>query len=358
MAPNFQAAWQQQIEWCDGNGSPFTARVLEAALADWHAGGALRQLLPAWPGDARIDALALRVAGALHAIALDGSDPALTALYPPQRDTFDAARGAAAVSAALRRHAARVATHLQSAPQTNEIGRSALLLGGLARIARNSGLPLATLEIGASAGLNSLWHAYRYELGAQQRWGDPASSVCIRSDWQGATPRLPARIDIASQAACDVAPIDLRAPGAALHLAAYVWPDQTERLARLRAAIGLAQRSALRVERADALAWSERALALPRPGQATVLMHSVMWQYMPAPTRDALRACIAAAGARATRQAPLAWLAYEPPDGGAICELTLTEWPGGARRRLARGHPHGLWAHWVADDALPTAPGP
>ena len=29
-----EQAWQRQIAWCDANGSPFTARVLEAAWAD------------------------------------------------------------------------------------------------------------------------------------------------------------------------------------------------------------------------------------------------------------------------------------------------------------------------------------
>ena len=43
MTPDFAEAWQRQIGWCDRAGSPFTARVLEAAMADWHAGGALRE---------------------------------------------------------------------------------------------------------------------------------------------------------------------------------------------------------------------------------------------------------------------------------------------------------------------------
>lgn len=355
MEPNFNAAWQQQIEWCDANGSPFTARVLEAARADWQAGGALRELLPDWPGNALADALALRVAGALHAMALDGSEPGLAAQYPPRREHFDAVHGQAAVSHALRTQAARVAEYLQSAPQTNEIGRSAVLLGGFAHVARATGLPLATLEIGASAGLNSLWQRYRYELGAQ-RWGDAASPVCIRCDWQAAVPELPAHIDVVSQAACDLAPIDLHAPGAALRLASYIWPDQRERLARLRAAIGLAQQSGLRVEQADALAWTARELARARPGCATVLCHSMMWQYMPEATREALRACIAAAGAHATAEAPLAWLAFEPPGADVHFELSLTLWPGGARRVLAHGHPHGLWLKW-AEAGPPTAPG-
>jgi hypothetical protein len=345
MEPSFAAAWQRQIDWCDANAAPFTARVLEAALADWHAGGALRELLPQWPGNAWADALPLRVAGALHAMALDGSDANLAALYPPRREVFDSIAGPAAVSAALHAQRERVAQYLRSAPQTNEIGRSAVLLGGFAAIAQGTGLPLATLEIGASAGLNQLWHRYRYQLGAVT-WGDAAGPVLIRSAWKGALPALPERIEVASQAACDIAPIDLRAPGAALRLSSYVWPDQRERLERLRAAIALAQQLGVQVEVCDAQDWVERELAAARSGRATVLFHSVMWQYLPPAKRDALRECIAAAGARATREAPLAWLAFEPPAADADFELALTLWPGGQRRVLASAHPHGLAVTW------------
>ena len=354
MKPSLAQAWANQIAYCDANASPFTARVLDAAWADRAAGGALAALLPDWPGDAWADAVPLRVAGALHALALSGAEPALAALYPPARAAFDPHRGPAVVAAAVAHHQQTLRNYLARAPQTNEIGRSAVLLGGFACIARATRLPLATLEVGASAGLNQLWHRYRYELGGT-RWGDSTSPVHMASDWQGGAPPLPAQIDVASYAACDVSPIDLAEPGAALRLASYVWADQRERLARLQAAIALAQRLGVAVERADALAWSTTALATPRRGRTTVIYHSVMWQYMPQATRDSLHACIAAAGARATHDAPLAWLALEPPAGSANPELVLTLWPGGERRLLAEAHPHGRWVRWAG--TAPTAPG-
>jgi hypothetical protein len=345
-------AWSRQIAWCDGNGSPFTARVLEAAWADRARGGALQALLPHWSADASADAVPLRVAGALHAMALDGSDTALAALYPPRAAAWDAQRGPAAVSQALAAQRERVAEYLRVAPQTNEIGRSAALLLGFAAIAAHTGLPLHTLEIGASAGLNQLWPHFRYQLGDLQ-WGDAASPVTIRAEWRGAPPPpLPARIDVAEQRACDIAPIDLRADGAALRLLSYVWADQRERLERLRAALALAQQRSVPVESCDALAWVQRALATLRTGRVTVLYHSVMWQYMPPATRDALRTCIEAAGTRATRAAPLAWLAFEPPSADAQMQITLTQWPGGKQRVLAHAHPHGRWIEF-----LPLPPG-
>jgi hypothetical protein len=340
---DLRTAWTKQYHYCETMGSPFTASVLRAAWADREAGGALAQLLPDWPGDPWTDAVPLRVAGALHAVALSRRDQTLAALYDALSEDAQALRRA--VSAALAEQAPLVADYLKVPPQTNEIGRSAVLLGGFAEVAQRTGLPLATLELGASAGLNQLWHRYGYAFN-DQRWGDPASPVLIRSDWQGHAPKLPARMDVASHAGCDANPIDLRAPGADMRLMSYVWAGQSERLERLRAAIALAQQLNVHIDQQDALPWLQRALAAPQPGVATVVYHSVVWQYLPAETQSGLRTAIEAAGARATAQAPLAWLAFEPP-GAAPFELSLTLWPGGERRVLAQAQAHGQWVKWL-----------
>jgi hypothetical protein len=342
------AAWLQQIAWCDKAGSPFTARVLEAAWNDWLAGGALRELMPDWPGDPWADAPPLRVAGALHSLALEGADPALEAIYPPRRIAFDPVAGTEAVRNALRVHRERVAEYLCRPPQTNEIGRSAVLLGGFAMIAARTRLPLALREIGASAGLNLLWHRYRYELGGSITWGDPASPVTVRSNWQDHPPALPARIDLASWRGCDKTPIDLTAPHAAARLAGYVWPDQRERVERVQAAIALAKSENVNVEQADAATFLTRELAAMRSGEATVVYHSIVWQYLSEETRSALDRIIGVAGARATVEAPLAWLALEPPDPKSRPLLVLTLWPGGDRTVLAEAVPHGQSVHWYA----------
>ena len=350
MSIDLAATWSGQIAWCDENGAPFTARVLEAAWSDWLAGGALRELLPDWPGDARADAVALRVAGALHALALEGVDRALAALYPPRSATFDPVEGPPAVRNALLRFRDRVADYLQRPPQTNEIGRSATLLGGFAIIAARTGLPLALREIGASAGLNTLWDRYRYDLRAA-RWGDPASPVLIRAEWQGEAPVLPPRIAVSSRRACDVTPIDLRRSGAATRLMSYVWPDHPERLARLRVAITLGAVAGVAIEQMDAADFTARELSEPRNGAATVLYHSIVWQYLPAPTRVAIRQTLRAAGARATPEAPLARLALEVPDPKSWPKLSLTLWPGGERVLLAEAHPHGNVVRWSSSPA-------
>jgi hypothetical protein len=223
--------------------------------------------------------------------------------------------------------------------------RSAVLLAGYAAVARETGLPLALHEIGASAGLNLLWDRFGYRLGTQ-RWGDAASPVQLDSDWRGTPPVLPAHIAVAARRGNDLAPIDLHQPDAALRLRAYVWPDQTARAARLAGAIALAQRHPVALDGGDAAGWVEREL-VPRPGVATVLVHSVVWQYLPAATRARIEAALAQAGAQASRDAPLARLGMEFHTRGAPAELRLTLWPGGVTRTLANAHPHGEWVEFA-----------
>ncbi|MFC5414706.1 DUF2332 family protein [Dongia soli] len=63
-------SFRNQIKWCRGLGSPFTARLLQQALLDLERGGLLAELIGDWPGDPVEDALPLRLAGALHALVL------------------------------------------------------------------------------------------------------------------------------------------------------------------------------------------------------------------------------------------------------------------------------------------------
>lgn len=347
-----QAAFATQVDWCERLGAPFTAALIGWLAADRRAGGPVRTLLPDWPGgNPATDLVPLRLAGGLHALVLAGRAPGLAALYPP------AAFDAAAIGPVLRRVLVDEAPHLSrflaSAPQTNETQRSAVLIGGYAEVARRTGLPLALREIGASAGLNLLWDRFGYRLGPQ-RWGDAASSVQLAADWRGTPPTLPPAIVVADRRGCDLAPIDPADPADALRLRAYVWPDQPERAARLDGALQLARTAGAVVEACDAADWVERTLAAPQPGVATVLVHSIVWQYLPPATRARITAAMETAGARATAAAPLAWLRLEFFRADAPAELRLRLWPGGDEQVLARAHPHGAWAEW----GTPAGPSP
>ena len=276
---------------------------------------------------------------------LSGQAPDLAACYA----SGGGSGTGAAVADALRTNPEVVSRFMASPPQTNEVRRSLCLFGGFLTVARQTGLPLRCLELGASAGLNQNWDRFHYDLGERGAWGDAASPVKLSGDWSGSVPPLDARIEVIERAACDQNPIDVRDETAALGLLAYVWPDQPERLVRARAAIDLASREGVSLEKADAAVWA-RAHARPKPGAATVLYHSVFWQYPPQETRDAMLEAIESAGEAASWRAPFAWLRMEPnpDDPTGPMEVRLTVWPGGDDRLLARVHSHGATVEWLA----------
>jgi hypothetical protein len=161
--------------------------------------------------------------------------------------------------------------------------------------------------------------------------------------WDGAPPDLTGAV-VSERRGCDVAPIDPTTTGGRLTLQSFVWPDQHERLARLRAALEVAGRVPAAVDRADAGTWVAAHLRETVAGAATVVHHSIVWQYLPADSRARLRQALATAGGQATPAAPLAWLRMEP--AGAVADLRLTMWPGGAEEVLATCGYHGRPIRW------------
>jgi hypothetical protein len=338
-------AFQLQAAWCRRLGSELYGGLLERAAGDFADGGVIARLVEGWSGNPVPDALVLRLMGAVHRIALAGRAPGLARFYPSTGgepswpEVWEAFRDTAEI------HFDEVRRGLARGVQTNEVNRCAALLGGFLEVAAGSGLPLRLLELGSSAGLNQLWDRYRCALG-EHAWGDPASPVLIRAAWQGALPKT-ATARVASRSGCDLFPVDVGDPDQALTLESFVWPDQLDRLALLRAAIAVAKRDPPAVERENASTWLERELAFALQGVATVVFHSIFWWYLPEPERDAVRLAIETAGRRATASAPLAWLRMEV-FGREGSEVRLTTWPGGAEVLLAEADPHGRRIHWLA----------
>jgi hypothetical protein len=337
------AYFEHQAQTCGEMGSPFTERILLIAISMLSRETQTGRRVLDWPGDPHPDALALRLAGGLHALALGGKDVALSAAYPPNA----AGDLQSAVRAAIIRHDGWLRAWLDQPPQTNETGRSAVLLPGFLAISRATRLPLALLEIGSSAGLNLFFDRFRYRYGDAE-WGDPAYPAMLAPQMRGAVPDLTGALKIASRAGSDIAPLDVNDENDRLRLRAYIWADQGERLARLDAAIHVARQGAVTLEKADAADFVTRQLALRKTGECLVLFHSVVWQYLPEHTRQAIQAAMRRAGAEATPDAPLAWLAMETlknTDPHPVLQLTL--WPGGQTRTLALADFHGRWMEWL-----------
>ena len=83
-------------------------------------------------------------------------------------------------------------------------------------------------------------------------------------------------------------------------------------------------------------------------GVATVVYHSIVWQYLSNVDRARFKGVMAAAGQAATHDNPLAWLRFEP--AGDVAEVHLRLWPGTKDRLLARSGFHGKPVLWLGRD--------
>ena len=299
--------------------------------------------------------LPLRLLSAVHRQVLVGAAPELEAHFPTTGGTPDLLAVGDLFLELVRREPDALRAGLAFQPQTNEVARSAVLFAGLITIWQRTGLPLRLYELGASAGLNLRFDRYRYKLGIFE-WGDPHSPVRLHPRWSGDfIPDLDAEspLEILSREGCDLDPIDVSDPDAALRLCSYVWPDDPERLDRLRAAIGVARQHAVTVDRDDALDWLADRLETAQPGIGTVVFQSVFGAQLSRADREELTSIIEEAADTARIAQPLAWLRLERDE--QVLALRLRIWPAGRGREelLAEAHPHCRWIKWYRRGVRP-----
>jgi len=324
------AGWLRfQASGCRQLGSPFYATLLERSAGDLEAGGPVSHVLEGFEGESGWSALALRLMGAVHRLVLTGRLPDLGRHYPSAGGDGDAKAAWPWFRAALADRREEIRPLVARPCQTNEVGRSAALVGGFLEVAHRTGLPLRILELGASAGLNLNWDRYRYEAG-RDGWGDPGSPVRFTGVFEVAPP-LDRQAMIAERKGCDLDPIDPTSEEGSLTLRSFIWADQLERLRLLEGAIEVARREPAPVERIDALAFVRRELSSPWAGVATVVYHSVFRQYVEEETRREIDDAIEAAG--------VFHLAMEPADG--TFEVRLD----GAVLGTAKAH--GTGVRWI-----------
>ena len=340
-----RTAFENQVAYCRDNGAPITALICDALarLLKGERGGAVMARIRGWQGPPLADALPLRIAGGLHALHLKGAAPVLAPIYAGEA----IADAIGPIAIALEAHDTFLMPWLDGPPQTNEAGRSWGFAAAMLWLARQ-GCPsdFALFELGSSAGINLMMDRYRFELGGVTV-GPPEAAMRIAPEWRGDPP--PDRHSrMVSAEGCDVAPVDLTDPDQALRLRAYIWPELTERFARMDAAVAAAREHPPRIARLPAGDFVAEVLGREPRGEVTrVIMHSVVWQYIPAEERATITAAIEAAGAQATAETPLAWVMLEANRDTHRHELTVRWWPGGPEAvQLATAHPHGSWVDW------------
>ncbi|MEC9342901.1 MAG: DUF2332 family protein [Pseudomonadota bacterium] len=337
-----------QAETCDKLGSPFTGTVCRLLAERLDPETAVGAFVFGWQGDPgpHADSVPLRLCGALNHLAITGRDGGLVDAYPPAGDGEDSEALWQAMDGALRAHEPSIRRFMASAPQTNEVRRSAILLAGWCWLSNHFGMPLVISEVGASAGLNLFAERYRLE-GAGFVRGAPGSPVALPVKWHGDMPP-DAEIHVQQRAGCDLAPIDATDAAARNRLLAYVWPDQRDRVERTAAAIDVASsRGRTPVERADAAVWLEKRLAAPFDNAVHVIQHTIAWQYFPEAVKRRGETLLAEAGARADANRPLARLSLEADGNTPGAAISLTLWPEGRTVALGRGDYHGRWVDWI-----------
>lgn len=234
---------------------------------------------------------------------------------------------------------------LSKRTQTNEIGRTAVLLPLLAALPQ----PLALLEVGASAGLCLYPDKYSYQYGNQARIdppGGPAAAL-ISCAIEGPVPVPLALPEVVWRAGIDLNPLDVTNAGHMRWLETLVWPEQDDRRQRLAAAIKIARSDPPRLVAGD-LNDTVEDLAGQAPGDATlVIFHSSVLGYLDAPGRSAFMTTV--------QGLPGHWIANEIPSAVPFRDGSLPPAPDPSRlvtvlaqdgQPVAYGSLHGQSLHW------------
>jgi hypothetical protein len=228
--------------------------------------------------------------------------------------------------------------------QTNEAGRCATLLPVLARLPQ----PLALLEVGASAGLCLLPDRYGYDYGRQQLPAPQTDAPVFPCRADLPTPLPTHHPTVAWRCGLDLHPIDVADAAACAWLETLVWPEQADRLHRLRAAMAVARQDPPRLVQGDLLS-DLAACAAQAPTDATlVVFHSAVLAYVADP--DARQGF-----ARSVRELGAVWISNEV--SGAFPDMRQHVTRPGPRNAfllavngtpVAWTDPHGGWIEWMA----------
>ena len=322
--------------------SPLYIVLMRAAADDIDARGVVARLfagIPTTPGSVP----QLRLMGALHYLVLSGEAPALAAYYPSAGGDRPVDGVWPVAETAMEEHFDQVRARLHRTVQTNEPGRSAVLFAGLLWLTDRHRRPIRLLEVGASAGLNLRADRYSYVV-AGRELGDAASPLRFEDPW---TPPPPIDLEatasalrIVARAGCDLSPLDPTRADDRLTLLSYIWPDETRRIDRMRAALSVAERDPIPVAAARASEWLRSALDEVRDGELTIVWHSVMRQYVEPDEWAAIERAL-------ERRPDAVRLSMEPAFAQhARMQLTVHDPASAPEMRLALCDDHGLPIRW------------
>lgn len=247
--------------------------------------------------------------------------------------------------------------------QTNEVGRSAVLLPAFTAVARAAGRPLTLVELGPSAGLNLLFDRYAVTYSDGITVGDADAAVQLACEVRGrlGPPRDGTAPSVRARVGIDLAPVDVTDPEACRWLEACVWPRLTDRAHRLRAAIDLARTAPPDLRTGNALDLLGAVVDRSDPDTVVCVFATWVLAYFSHDERAELGALLDELGAR--RDLALVTAEYpsiapfidrpeRPADAGegrAATVVGISTWLDGRRssRPVAWCHAHGAWIDWL-----------
>ncbi|WP_375425293.1 DUF2332 domain-containing protein [uncultured Friedmanniella sp.] len=247
--------------------------AMRGMAEDWEADGPVREICAGYEDAPNGAVIQLRLLAGLFRLVLAGHAPELQPYYACLGGDRPPSQGWPVMLEVMAAHVPELHEALSTAPQTNEVGRSAALLAGLFDLVAETGLhQVRLLELGASAGLNLLIDSIGYS-GTAWRWGPMSSPLQLRGAIEG--PVRPQPFAVVDRAGCDLLPVDANSLEGRQLLTSFVWPFDLHRHARLAAAFRLAAAHPLRVDGAAASRWLPERLAAAPEGPDVL---NVVWQ--------------------------------------------------------------------------------
>jgi hypothetical protein len=222
--------------------------------------------------------------------------------------------------------------------QTNEVQRSWVLLPCFLRAAELLGVAeLDVIELGTSAGLNLVWDRYHYEY-VTGAWGPQEALLALTGEERRPVPArlLTQTPKVRRRVGIDREPIDVTMRAGVLILKCFVWGDQTERLARLDAAIEVVRANPPELVEGDIADQLPRVLG-DRP---SLVFQTAVFPYVSDETRAGVREALS------RNRAPLAFVTAGRPRDGEAWGMRIERYPGG-REFVGHADFHGAWLDYA-----------
>lgn len=295
--------------------------------------------------------------GAVHYLLLGGADHPLKDYYPSAGGTRSVDdRAFAHFVDFCRIHQAEIVDIIaKRVTNTNEVGRSALLIPAFDMLARQAEAPLGLVELGSSAGLNLNFDRYGYRYVDEdgrpklERWTDAAFVLSCRLEGAGLPSLGQHPPAVASRLGLELCPIDVSNEDDRRWLRALVWPERTDRLTKLEGALKVAAVHPPPIRGGDAVANLASALQDIPPDLTRCVYHTVMSYQLTAEQFKDINDILLSA----SRMAPLWRLSVEGEvssrnPSATFNPLKVSRYYNGERTTstLAVCDPHGLSMKW------------